>query len=91
MDLAGGEEEGWDGEDAVGEGVDAVGEGDGAEVEGVDLVSDLARELEEAGEGLEKLWSVHLLKLLTMCWGEGCGGRKGICDTMVRSFEVQRW
>lgn len=45
VDLAGGEEEGWEGEGGV-------GEGDGAEMGGVDLVSDLTREIEEAGEGL---------------------------------------
>ena len=45
MDLAGGEEEGWEGEGGV-------GEGDETEVRGVDLVSDLTREIEEAGKGL---------------------------------------
>ena len=45
VDLAGGEEDGWEGEGGV-------GEGDGAKVEGVDLVSDLTREIEEAGERL---------------------------------------
>ena len=45
VELTGGEEQGWESEGGV-------GEGDGAEVGGVDLVSDLAREIEEAGEGL---------------------------------------
>ena len=45
MDLAGGEEERWEGEGGV-------GEGDGAEVRGIDLVSDLMRDIKKAGEGL---------------------------------------
>ena len=45
MDLAGGEEKRREVEGGV-------GEGDGAEVRGVDLVSDLTRDIKKAGEGL---------------------------------------
>lgn len=75
MDLVAGEEEGWEGECGV-------GEGDGAEVGDVDLVSDLARESEEAGEGLGEIWSVSLSDLLTVVVG------KGQCDTIVRGLEA---
>lgn len=59
MELAGGEEEGRQGEGGV-------GQGDGAEVGGVDLVSDLAREMGEVRERLERLWSVPFFRLLMM-------------------------
>lgn len=64
MELAGGKEEGRESEGRV-------GQGDGVEVGGVDLVSDLAREMAEVGEGLGNLWSVPCLRLLTMeAWEE---------------------
>ena len=59
MELAGGEEEGRQGEGGV-------GHGDGAEVGGVGLVSDLARKMGEVRERLEKLWSVPFFRPLTM-------------------------